>query len=101
MPAGTSTDPFIKDPDAILDYGVTWAAWLAEVGDTLATSAWSIITAATAPPLAIDSDVSDTTIATVWLSGGKAGTKYALLNRITTVGGRQDDRTVYVKVKEK
>lgn len=101
MPTGTSTDPFIKDPDARLDYAVSWAAWLAEVSDTLATSAWTIITAATVPPLVLDSDVSNTTIATVWLSGGKAGTKYALRNRVTTAGGRTDDRTVYVKVTEK
>lgn len=101
MPTGTSQDPFIKDPDAILDYAVSWASWLAEVSDTLATSAWLVITAATIPPLLIDSDVSNTTIATVWLSGGKSGTKYALRNRVTTANGRTDDRTIYVKVKDK
>lgn len=98
MPTGTRHDPFIKDPDAVLDYAVSWAAWLD--GDTLDTSEWSIVTAATIPPLVIDSDVSNTTIATVWLSGGLAGTRYALLNRITTDGLRTNDRTVYVYVKE-
>lgn len=103
MPTGALKDPFIKDPDAVLDYAVSWAAWLAEVSDTLATSAWSIITAATDPPLIIDSDVSNTTTATVWLSGGKAGTRYALRNRVTTNNTPQriDDRTIYVKITEK
>lgn len=101
MPTGIKDDPYIKDPDSIIDFGVSWAAWLAEVSDTLQTSAWAIVTAVTDPPLVIDSDVSDTMIATVWLSGGKVGTRYAVRNRITTVGDRTDDQTIYVKIKEK
>ena len=97
MPTGTSKDPFIKDPDAVLDYAVSWAAWLAEVSDTLATSVWSVLTGT----VEIDSDVSNTTVATVWLSGGAAGEKCTLLNRVTTAGGRTDDRTIYLKIKEK
>ena len=101
MPNGTKITPFIKDPDAVKDYGVTWATWLATVSDTIATSAWSIITTATVPPLVIDSEVNSTTVATVWLSGGLAGTRYALRNRVTTAGGRTDDQTVYVEVRER
>lgn len=97
MPTGTKTDPFIKDPNAVLDYAVSWTAWLAEVSDTLVTSVWSVLTGT----VQIDSDVSDTTIATVWLTGGAAGEKCSLLNRITTADGRTDDRTIYVKIKEK
>ena len=97
MPAGTKLDPFIKDPNAVLDYAVSWAAWLAEVGDTLVASVWSVLTGT----VQIDSDVSSTTVATVWLRGGAAGEKCSLLNRITTAGGRIDDRTIYVKIKEK
>lgn len=98
--AGEKTDPFLKDPDAVLDYAVSWAAWLSGVSDTLSVSEWSIVTSTTVPPLVIDTDTSDDTTATVWLSGGLAGTKYALQNRITTAGGRVNDRTIYVKVKE-
>lgn len=101
MATGEKTDPFIKDPDAVLDYAVSWASWLSSVSDTLASSTWSIVTPATDPPLVIDTDVSNTTVATVWLRGGLAGTKYELLNHITTIGGREDDRTVYVKVKQR
>lgn len=97
MPTGTKLDPFIKDPNAVLDYAVSWAAWLAEVADTLVTSTWSVLSGT----VAIDSDVSDTTVATVWLRGGAVGEKCSLLNRVTTAAGRIDDRTIYVKIKEK
>lgn len=100
MANGTKAEPFIKDPNAIMDFGVTWAAWLASMSDTLATSAWSILTAATIPALVIDTNTSNTTIATVWLSGGLLGTRYALLNRVTTAGGRTNDRTIYVLIRE-
>lgn len=98
MAKGEKPKPFIKDPNAVMDFGVDWSNWLGV--DTLSTSAWSITTTATSPALVIDSDVSNTTVATVWLSGGKVGTKYALLNRVTTAGGRTNDRTIYVQVKE-
>lgn len=98
MANGTKTEPWIKDPDAILDYDVDWTKWLG--ADTLATSAFAIVTAATVPALVIDSNSNTTTVSKVWLSGGKSGTKYELRNRITTAGGRTNDRTVYVKVKE-
>ena|SRR5687767_11151656 len=97
MPTGTKLDPFVKDPNAVLDYAVSWAAWLAEVSDTLVTSVWSVLTGT----VQIDSDVSNTTVATVWLTGGAAGEKCSLRNRITTADGRIDDRTIYVKIKEK
>lgn len=102
IPDGSATSPFIKDPDAplALDYAVDWTDWLKPVNDTLATSAWAILTTETDPPLVIDSDVSNTTVATVWLKGGKVGVKYALRNRITTAGGRGNDKTIYVKIKE-
>lgn len=97
---GEALTPFIKDPNAVLDYAVSWAAWLAEVSDTIVTSAWAVLDDVDST-LIIDSDVSNTTVATVWLSGGTLDRKYALRNRISTAGGRIDDRTIYVKIKEK
>ena len=94
MSAGTKLDPYIKDPNATLDYIVNWLPYLGV--DTIATSAWTVPAGLT---LVTSTQTAATT--TAWLSGGTVGTKYALLNRITTVGGRTDDRTIYVKVKEK
>jgi hypothetical protein len=41
------------------------------------------------------------TAATVWLSGGTAGTDYTVTNRITTSAGRQVDRSFILYVRER
>lgn len=85
---------FTKDPDGVLDYQIDWSDWLGT--DTIVTSTWTVGTGITK-----DSDTNTTTTATIWLSGGTAGTMYTLVNRITTTDGRTDDRSIYVTVKEK
>ena len=85
---------FIKDPDAVLDYTIDWSAWLD--GDPISTSEWAVTTGITA-----DSDTNDTDSATIWLSGGTAGSSYAATNSIVTAAGREDDRTIYIVVLEK
>ena len=85
---------FQKDPDAILDYTVDWSRWLGT--DTILTSQWTVPTGLT--------EVSATntpTSATVWLSGGTAGQSYPVTNRITTAGGRTEDRTITIRVEER
>lgn len=92
---GTKTKPYIKDPNAVLDYIVDWTSFLA--GDTIPIggSTWVVQSGITK-----DTDTRTTTSTTIWLSGGTLGQKYALTNRIATAGGRVEDRTIYVKVKE-
>lgn len=85
---------FLKDPNAILDYQVDWSPWLGV--DTITTSDWIVPTGITK-----QSETNTATTATIWLSGGTAGTKYQLTNRITTAGGRTDDRTITISVKER
>jgi hypothetical protein len=89
-----SSNRFRKDPDAIVDFGVPWAAWL--VSDTITASAWLVPTGITSVL-----QTNTTTSATIWLSGGTVGTEYALRNRITTVGGRTQDQTIYVTIEER
>ena len=88
----------IKDPNAVLDYTVDWTAWLAEIADTIATR--TIIV-----PSGIICDSSVITGAnlkvTAWLSGGTVGQTYQVTYRITTAGGRTEDRSFFVKIKEK
>jgi hypothetical protein len=84
---------FYKDPAAILDYVVDWTAWLGT--DTISQSTWTVqsgITQVTA--------TNTTKLATIWVSGGAAGTTYTLTNRITTVGGRTDERSITITVGE-
>jgi hypothetical protein len=85
---------FTKDPDAILDYAVDWSRWLA--GDAIAASTWFVPTGLTK---ATESNTA--TKATVWLSGGVAGQTYTVTNRITTTGGRTEDRSFTIRVEER
>lgn len=84
---------FDKDPNAVLDYMVDWTEWLD--GDTIATSTWTVPAGITK-----DSDTDTDTTTTVWLSSGSLGNRYQLVNRITTAGGRTDDRSIFIDVKE-
>jgi hypothetical protein len=83
-----------KDPNAVLDYQFNWASWLGS--DTIQTSTWDVPDGITKT----GEDNSDTT-ATIWLSGGTAGTSYTLVNQIVTAGGRTDERTLVIHVKDK
>jgi hypothetical protein len=83
---------FIKDPNAVLDYSVDWSKWLA--GDQIETSAWFI----SDPALQSADDSHTTTRTTLWLAGGVAGQSYAVTNRITSSGGRTDERSFVIQV---
>lgn len=82
---------FVKDPDAILDYKVDWATWLGS--DTISAVTWTVPTGIT------QTAVSNTTTAvTIWLRGGTVGTTYEVACKITTAGGRTDERTIEISV---
>lgn len=98
-----------KDKDAILDYVWPWAAngWLTE-GDTITTADFTVYAAdggdipdTDTTPVAVDSSSNTPTDATAWISGGTAGTVYLVTCHIVTDGGREDDRTLKLKVVEK
>lgn len=85
---------FTKDPDAQLDYTIDWSSWLADSGDdSIVSSIWNVQSGIIA-----ESDSSTETTATIWLSGGTLGKQYLVTNRITTNGGRINDRTVVIKI---
>lgn len=95
----------IKDPDAVLDYLADWATYLGD--DTIVDSDWDVydnrgvpITGSDFEAVAIDDMSFADTTATVWLSGGVVGAKYIVTCHITTDGGRQDDRSLYLTIKE-
>ena len=74
---------FDKDPDEVLDYTINWANRLLP-SETISDSTWTLDAGITK-----DSDSLSGSAATIWLSGGVAGTKYVLVNRITTSAGRK------------
>ncbi len=81
------------DPDAIIDYIIDWTQWLA--GDNISTSAWLIDNATEA------SAANTTKTATVFIQSAKPGKVVTMRNRITTTGGRTEDRTLRADVREK
>lgn len=85
---------FTKDPNAVLDYSLDWTRWLD--GDAIATSEWIV-----PDGLVKVTDSRTMKISTIWLSGGLASQSYAITNRITTTGGRTEDRSFAVKVEER
>lgn len=84
---------FSKDPEAVLDYTIDWSDWLGT--DTISAVSWTVEAGITK-----DSEGNTTTSATIWLSGGTAGTSYEVTCHITTAGGREDDRTLRIDVEE-
>lgn len=86
-----ATFQFDKDPDSRLDYIVDWSDWLDS--DTITASTWTPATGIT-----VTTSSNTTTTTTVWLSGGTLGATYKVVNHITTAAGRQDDRTLVIRM---
>jgi hypothetical protein len=85
--------PFIQDPQAVLDYPFDWSTRLGD--DPIQTS-----TFVSDSGFMVESDaILDSSNTIVWLSGGTRNKRYAVTNHIVTVGGRDDDWTIYVLVK--
>lgn len=86
---------YYLDSNSRLDHSVDWSAWL-ETGDAIATSEWL-----SPDGLTTDTPTVDGAVATVWLSGGEAGQRYRVTNRVTTTAGRIDDRTLHIRCTER
>ncbi|RMG71917.1 MAG: hypothetical protein D6711_14155 [Chloroflexi bacterium] len=91
------SETFLKDPDEVLDYQFSYQNELLSGSpvDSISTSAFSVTSG-----LTVDSDTNDATTATVWLSGGTAGTNYQVTNTIVTIGGRTIEKSIYIKVRD-
>lgn len=86
----------VKDPNAVLDYPISFSAWLADISDTYASH-----TVTTTGGLVVDSSSQSAGVITPILSGGTIGEIATFKIRIVTTGGRTDDRTFYLSIKER
>lgn len=88
-----------KDAEASLDYPVSWADWLAVVGDTIA-SATAVGTGVTVDSCTVTSDGKGVVL---WVSGGVADSTGTVTMRITTASTppRIDERTLVFKIKQR
>ena len=85
---------YTKDPQATLNYGWDWSAWLGT--DTIASA---VVT--TPVGLTAAGQVNTATKVTVVLSGGTVGQSYTVACRITTVAGYIDERSLLIRVRDK
>lgn len=93
----TCTDPALwtKDPAAKLDWVWDWSAWLAQ-GETITTQT---VTCLTQDGLTIGpATPGDGGKVTAMISGGTVGVTYAVVCHIVTSDGREDDRTIRIRV---
>lgn len=91
-----SAKVYIKDPSAKLDYSVDWSDWLEDVGDVIVTSTWEL-----SPGITKFNEENTLYTATVWISGGNTATIYTATNHIVTGAGREDDRTLTIRVQDR
>ncbi len=84
----------MKDPQAKLDYGIDWSAWLD--GDVIIASAWS-----SDAGLIVEANSFTSTVTTVWLSGGTVGASYRVTNHVTTQAGRENDFSIVIVVQQR
>ena len=84
---------FIKDPNAVLDYQFGWAEWLD--GDTISSRQ---IIADTGITVVTDTEAAG--VVTAWLSGGEVGRSYTVTCRIVTAGGRTNDMSIVLLIRQ-
>jgi hypothetical protein len=90
---------FLKDPDAVIDFGVDWTTALG-AGATIAESAWSIAPVETGGLAQVSASL-DGSVSTVRLSGGVPGHLYQVGNRVTLADGARDERSLTVRVENR
>ena len=89
----------LKDPGAMLDYSVDWGRDYLD-GDALASSSWTVDPVESGG-LAVIASQFDLLIATVEVSGGLEGKLYRLVNQVVTASGREDRRSIMLRVEKR
>lgn len=86
----------LKDPESALDYSVDWGLrYLNE--DVITESLWSVMPVESGG-VTIDGSRFDNRSSSVNVSGGQPGKVYRLINQVATNLGRQDSRSILVRV---
>lgn len=85
---------FVKDPNSTIDFAVDWAEWL-NTGDNVSVSSWEVPSG-----ISLSSSSVTNNVTRAFLTGGTAGIDYLITNRVTTQGGRIEDRSILVQVRQ-
>lgn len=89
----------LKDPDAILDYAIDWGAEYLD-NEMLAESDWAVGPVEAGGLAIVGSDFGPA-ISSVKASGGVPGHVYRLTNRVTLQSGREDKRSIMLRVEKR
>lgn len=89
----------LKDPDSLLDYSIDWGIDYLD-DDAIETSDWTVEPAEPGG-VAITASRHDLKVAAVDVGGGIAGRIYRLTNQVTLVSGREDRRSVMLRVERR
>jgi len=106
-----------KDPNSVEPYFIIWcdidgtndgtASDQGELqGATISTTAWAVDSGITedsnntAAVTIKGVSYGTNTVATIWLSGGTAGSYYRCRNRITTSDSRTLDKSIFITISE-
>ena len=92
-----SNQSHVKDPQAVKDYAWDWSDWLT-LGDSI--TAFTVTT--TAGDVVVDASPAPSEsagVVTAWISGGTVGTDAEVTCHIETAQGREDDQTLYFKIR--
>lgn len=89
----------LKDPVAVLDYAVDWGTEYLG-GDALTESSWTVAPAESGG-LSILSNRFDLMMSTVQVGGGIAGRIYRMTNHVRTAEGREDSRSIMLRVEKR
>jgi hypothetical protein len=90
---------FVKDPAAVLEYVVDWAAGYLG-GETISVSDWSVVPVEPGglAPGAARIEGGRTIVS---LSGGRPGCVYRVSNAVTFSDGGHDERMLVVRVEDR
>jgi hypothetical protein len=91
----------LKGHQSVSDHSIGWSDWLE--GDAIETSEWilpegvdEVDSGLNSSPVTIEGvEYPANTVATVWVGVLTAGRRYRFVNRVTTVAGRTEERSVY------
>lgn len=86
----------LKDPQSLIDYEMDWGADYLD-GDYLAASRWEV-SPEFVDGLFVSAERFDALTSSATIGGGKAGVVYRLTNHIVLQSGREDRRSIQLRV---
>ena len=92
-----------KDPQAVLDYIYDWSAWLAGIFDTIVSATFPVANGGTTVNSfdIINIAPGSANGVRAWIGGGTLDEIAEVTCRITTQGGRTEERTLRLKIRER